>query len=186
VRLPAVTAPGAGFLQTQCLKQDEMIVALEPPIVYGAIDMDKFSKSIWGNAHPLSVGFRMCAEAVEAWLSTHTTETDDLGILIIDDTDNKDTKNAIRNAFKDCRSRVRSVEWENEARGQLKHLHDDLYFGDSACSCGIQAADICSYLINRHLNQRHPIRSDSFLYFLLQDRAIMRYGTTEQRQGAIG
>ena len=36
-------------------------------------------------------------------------------------------------------------------RGLLAHIHDDMYFGDSAFSVGIQLADMCALLISRHL-----------------------------------
>jgi len=36
-------------------------------------------------------------------------------------------------------------------RGILEHLHDDMYFGDSKFSKGIQLADVCALVIGRHL-----------------------------------
>jgi len=34
---------------------------------------------------------------------------------------------------------------------ELLHFHDDMYFGDSRFSIGIQLADLCAYFIARHL-----------------------------------
>jgi Protein of unknown function (DUF3800) len=34
---------------------------------------------------------------------------------------------------------------------ELSNLIDDMYFGDSADSVGIQAVDMCAFLIRRHL-----------------------------------
>jgi hypothetical protein len=125
------------------------ITELKLPVVYGAVDVDRHRKTIMGNAEPISVGFRICAMAIEAWLEANAN--DDLGILVFDDTQKKDVKIAIQEAFRHCRKTVISSPPD---RGLLPHIHDDLYFGDSAFSFGIQAADVCAYLINRHLNNR--------------------------------
>jgi len=34
----------------------------------------------------------------------------------------------------------------------LWHIHEDMYFGSSADSVGIQMVDICNYMVNRKLN----------------------------------
>jgi hypothetical protein len=34
---------------------------------------------------------------------------------------------------------------------ELLHFHDDMYFGDSRYSIGIQLADLCAYFLARHL-----------------------------------
>ena len=52
------------------------------------------------------------------------------------------------NAFHLFRNRTRSSPL---VRGKLAHLHDDMYFGDSKFSKGIQLVDICTLLIGRHL-----------------------------------
>lgn len=131
----------------------ELIADLSLPIIYGAVDQDKLKTVVWANAHPISIGFRICAEAFEQWLTQHAEPSSDpdLGLLILDETRDQEAKSAIRKVFRDCRRLVRSMALE---RGQLQHIHDDIYFGDSASSCGIQAADICAFLINRHLSGR--------------------------------
>ncbi len=35
--------------------------------------------------------------------------------------------------------------------GKIWHLHDDMYFGNSQESVGLQLADLCSYFIVKHL-----------------------------------
>jgi hypothetical protein len=131
----------------------EMITALEIPIIYGAIDRDRARTVYWGSAHPISIGFRICAAAFEEWIVRQNNDSPgaDLGLMVFDATTDKELIKTIRGAFRDYRPLVRSVDME---RGQLRHIHDDLYFGDSASSCGIQAADICAFLINRHLSGR--------------------------------
>jgi hypothetical protein len=37
------------------------------------------------------------------------------------------------------------------ADNRLWHAHDDLYFGDSKESVGLQMADLCNYFVWRHL-----------------------------------
>lgn len=39
----------------------------------------------------------------------------------------------------------------NYDSGKTWHLHDDIYFGDSKNSIGIQLADLCGFVIRRHL-----------------------------------
>ncbi len=39
------------------------------------------------------------------------------------------------------------------ATGPLRHVHDEMYFGDSADSVGIQMADLCAYFIAKRLEE---------------------------------
>jgi hypothetical protein len=71
---------------------------------------------------------------------------DEFGILICDE--NKAMKADLQSAFRANRRRLKSTA---HTRGTLEHLHDDMYFGDSAYSVGIQLADICGFIILRHL-----------------------------------
>ncbi len=139
---------GALEILTQCVN---MVRALEIPIIYGAVDIDRHRETIAGNAHPISVGFRICAEAVESWLKEKAPS--DLAVLVFDDTKKVEVKQAVQTAFRDCRKRVKGI-FSRDTRGLLGHVHDDLYFGDSSYSFGIQAADVCTYFISRHLNER--------------------------------
>jgi hypothetical protein len=131
------------------------------PIFYGAVDVDKHVLTLGGDAEPVSVGFRICLGGVESWITEH--DADEIAIAIFDNIPDKAARNAVQKAFRLCRKRMNLA---GSDRGQWKHLHDDLYFGDSEHSVGIQAADICTYFINRHLNKR---LDTEYLYEKLKD-----------------
>ena len=64
------------------------------------------------------------------------------------DNGDKGVKEAMLKSFHLFRNRAISSPL---VRGVLEHLHDDMYFGDSKFSKGIQLADICTLIIRRHL-----------------------------------
>ncbi len=124
----------------------EMIATCEITICYGAVDLEKLKETIWQSAQPIAIGSSICFETMESWLKTNTNG--ELGLIICDNIDDRKLRDAVQQSFRDARYRVMELAG---SRGKLKHLHDDLYFGDSKFSVGIQVADICAFLINRHL-----------------------------------
>jgi hypothetical protein len=78
---------------------------------------------------------------LEDWLSKFMPHP--LAILIADDCQ-KDIKNTLRKSFRQLRNKIRPL---NYALGKLVHVHDDMYFGSSKDSIGIQLADLCGYFI---------------------------------------
>jgi hypothetical protein len=147
-------------------------------VSYCAVDVRVLRGSIYATAHPADIAFRRCLEGVEqrfqkladrrqrivaqrlqAEAKTATDPLslpnklnpnpifDDFGILICD-ASNPKVKTDIQSAFRANRRRLKA---KDHTRGQLEHLHDDMYFGDSAYSVGIQLADICAFIILRHL-----------------------------------
>jgi hypothetical protein len=115
------------------------------PVIYGAVDLAKLYATKYATANPVDIAFRVCMELIEEWFKE--TVPDGLGLLICDDSD-KSVKSAMQNAFHLFRNRAMSSP---VVRGILEHLHDDMYFGDSKFSKGIQLADVCTLLIGRHL-----------------------------------
>jgi len=116
-------------------------------IVYGAVDLCRLYGTIYASSNVIDMAFRLCAHALEDWFMQKSPDT--FGLLICDDDrTNSKTKNAITNAFRQYRHFVRGSPPE---RGLLAHIHDDMYFGDSKFSVGIQMADVCTFLISRHL-----------------------------------
>ena len=81
----------------------------------------------------MDVAFRLCAKVIEEWFKEKAPN--DLGLFIMDDFTNKDTKNDIQNAFHRMR---RKVDSSPSVRGPLGHILDDMYFGSSKLSIGIQ------------------------------------------------
>jgi hypothetical protein len=115
-------------------------------------------KALKGGLHrtasQLDIAFRLCALGVEKWLADEELRTanecpnpDPMGVLglMICDAGGK-TNHHVGAAFRSMRRRSREG-----STGELLHLHDDMYFGDSKYCTGIQLADVCTYVVLRHL-----------------------------------
>lgn len=126
-------------------------------VVYGAVDMGRLQREVYASADPLDISFRICAKGIQAWLSkTITGPTEDaiverwmeeLVILIVDECDKK-VRDSLQRSFRSLRP---PRMHRDQSPTRLFHFHDDMYFGDSRYSLGIQLADLCSYFIARHL-----------------------------------
>ncbi len=138
----------------------------EIPVIYGAVDLSRLNKMIYASANPIDMTFRMCALGVQAWMGKQLEERfleyrgrktpgehvrfDDVALFILDDFDsNKPLKVALHQAFRQMRKPLRPPDFQSES--QLEHVLDDMYFGDSKFSVGLQLADACSYFIGKHL-----------------------------------
>jgi hypothetical protein len=145
---------------TQCALA---IDGLELSIVYGAVDIAKLKSGpgLYSSASPIDIAFRVCAIKVEEWFAEQAAN--DFGLLICDDGD-KRHKDAMQQAFRALRPRIRSSAMD---RGRLSHLHDDMYFGDSRYSAGIQIADFAGFLIMHHLDGRQETAK---FYDMIKDR----------------
>jgi Protein of unknown function (DUF3800) len=121
------------------------IEMLRIPVIYAAVDLKKLYATNYATTNPVDMAFRILVKLIEAWFKEN--EPSRLGLLICDDTD-KSVKHAMQNAFHLFRKRTMTIPMY---RGELEHLHDDMYFGDSKWSKGIQLADICALIIGRHL-----------------------------------
>jgi len=117
------------------------------PIVYGAVDVPKLHKNVYGSANPIDIAFRICAEGIDTWLDGNDPEQ--FAVLIADDFSDK-IKAELKRSFRQLRSQVRPPDCSH---GKLQHVHDDMYFGASKDSIGIQMADLCSYFIAKHLDK---------------------------------
>lgn len=141
-----------------------LIHDMEFTYVYGAVDKKILSEQVYASASPIDIAFRLCMECVEKWFCERAK--DEVGLLIADDPGEKNqtTKNEIRNAFRVHRRKVRS---SGHNRGKFAHMMDDMFFGNSADSLGIQLVDVCNFLVNRHLMQR---RDTEGLYEMIEPR----------------
>jgi hypothetical protein len=117
-----------------------------PSIAYSVVDLVKLSNGLYGRANPIDVAFRACLLVVEDWFKQYAPN--ELGIFISDDFSDAAIKRVMRIAFRDFRPKVRSSPL---SRGFLSHALDDIYFGQSKESVGIQLADICALVIRRHV-----------------------------------
>lgn len=135
-------------------------------VVYGAVDLDDLQSKVYASADPLDISFRICGRGIQSWIEGAIADRakdkksaefmvamlegwlEELVVLIVDDCDPKQ-KNVLRKSFLSLR---RSRITASSSSGPLFHFHDDMYFGDSRYSIGIQLADLCSYFIARHLD----------------------------------
>lgn len=89
----------------------------------------------------------------------------EFALLIVDD-GNRDNKNRLKRTYRELRKQVRPPHWHPG----IWYIHDDMYFGASKDSVGIQLADLCSYFIGKHLEKDeaaegfYQIFSDQILY----------------------
>jgi hypothetical protein len=127
------------------------------PYIYAAVDRKKLINSPMGSAKPFDVAFRFCALGVEDWArSMHPQAGDgsirldfkDLYLLIMDDTQDKFLKDQLRKSYHLLRS---AHPYLSASSNRLWHAHDDMYFGDSRSSIGIQMVDLCNYFMWRHI-----------------------------------
>lgn len=145
---------------------------LDAPYFYSAVDKSAVRKSALGSAHPIDIGFRMCALAIDEWLrgellkrakECHGDEIKQvmletpLCLLIVDDCDNN-VRGRLKKSFRDLRRRLRFTDDWTE--GRLTFAHDAMYFGDSADSVGIQVADACNFIMLRRI--RDGIRDEFY------------------------
>ncbi len=141
-----------------------LLEVMDITVVYGAVHLPALKTEIYGSADPVDVCFRKCLSEIRDWADASTKKhvsaqlgdnftvermteimvpslLSQLVILIVDECDGK-TKNTLQKSFRSLRPAPASP---------LECLHDDMYFGDSRYSIGIQLADLCSYFIARHL-----------------------------------
>jgi Protein of unknown function (DUF3800) len=146
-----------------------IVKVLKFGIVFGAVNLEYLQQSLYGSADPLDMCFRMCLGGITSWtekknndrvlrgvgedwsnenLIHHTLEGvyNDLTVLIVDECSDKRQREVLHRTFREFRSQKNCSETT-----MLNPLHDDMYFGDSRYSLGIQIADACSYFIGRHL-----------------------------------
>jgi hypothetical protein len=153
-----------------------LIPRLDIPVVYGAVNKSLLADKPYGSADPLDICFRLCIQGIEEWTATfpHSDSVPDapaippppLVVLVSDDFQQKDIKATLKKSFRQMRKKIRPPHWDP---GTIWHLHDDLYFGSSADSVGIQLADLCGYMISRHLEGDTEV--DGF-YNIIKDRIV--------------
>lgn len=147
------------------LKMDGSIV------VYGAVDIAKTKREVFGSADPLDIAFRICLREISQWVRAQAFsaagiqgENEELRrwlaamvLLIVDDCEKKQ-RDMLQNSFRNWRHPLPSVSKTMPYSQRFGHFHDDIFFGDSRYSVGIQLADLCSYFIARHLQGDEEIK----------------------------
>jgi hypothetical protein len=131
------------------------------PYVYAAVDRAKLEQSPMGSARALDVAFRVCALGIEDWAQSHhkqhpdfpksiLLDYTDLCLFILDDTTDTLLKKQLRSSYRQLRAAHPYIPLSMKDN-RLWHAHDDMYFGDSHDSVGIQMVDLCNYFMWRHL-----------------------------------
>lgn len=133
------------------------------PVIFGGLNKAEFQRQnyIYGSANPMDVCFRICIQGVSDFVQ-HNWPTG-FALLIADDS--TQDKKALRSAFYDYRERLRPTKSESA----FPYLHDDMYFGDSRYSIGIQIADLCGYFIAKHLE--NYVQTEGF-YNIFKDQLM--------------
>jgi hypothetical protein len=127
-------------------------------VAYGSVNLARLRNSPYGSANSRDVSFRRCVLGAADWISgkvLHEMQGGRYGnefttLFIMDEAaqSDKETQRTLLKSFRSLRSRFR---FSDAQAGQLSFVHDDMYFGDSRYSIGIQIADLCSYFIAKHL-----------------------------------
>lgn len=153
-----------------------IISTFKVPFVYSAVDRKLLALSPMGSSHPIDVAFRMCALGIQDWLKQPALRkpiaaplpqghsADPLCLFIADDTAEGALKKTLRTSFKALRHR----RVHGGSGSRLPLVHDDMYFGSSADSIGIQLADLCSFFMMRHL--RDGVTDEFYELFCHQAR----------------
>jgi len=147
------------------------------PYIYAAVDREKLARSASGSAHPLDMAFRMCILGIEQWAQNHHEQRvpgaiqldfSDMYLCIVDDTTDSALKNHLRKSYRILRSARQFIALNNNYN-RLWHAHDDLYFGTSRDSVGIQMADLCNLFMLRQLLGKTDSKE---FYEMIADQAI--------------
>lgn len=120
------------------------------PVLYGAVDLKRLRQQPYASASPIDIAFRRCLTGISEFMLKQETPAPGpvpkIALLIADDGDPK-VKAALRTSFRQLRGFFRPPNFD----AGLPHIHDDMYFGSSQDSIGLQLADLCSYFVGKHL-----------------------------------
>jgi hypothetical protein len=137
----------------------------EAAYIYSAVDTEALARSPVRSTNWMDLGFSMCALQVDEFIREEfghlikAAGTDrekyaqvemPLSLIIVDDCD-KEPKDRIKKSYRRMRRRLH-VPSSGLADQQLRNVLDDMYFGDSAYSAGLQLADICNHIMWGHLS----------------------------------
>ncbi len=145
-----------------------LLSAFNLPYLYSAVDKEALARSqaITGGTEPLDAAFRMCALGIEGWMGSRDVEPEDaitgtgtvrpfvvspeVCVLVLDNVTEKPLRQKLISSFRALRVRNRGMH-PTTFTNRLWHIHDDMYFGESTMSVGIQVADLCNYFMMRRL-----------------------------------
>jgi hypothetical protein len=128
------------------------------PVIFGALDKAEWNERKsrdgdlfkYGAVEPVDICFRTCLKGINEFVSLNWPS--EFAMPIADSPSDGDTKELLKKAFYNYRQRLSVGELNN-----LPYLHDDMYFGDSKYSVGIQLADLCGFVVSRWLSKDERI-----------------------------
>lgn len=171
---------GRRFLAIQVLLRS--LARHSIPVVYGAVDKKALANKYYGSASPSDTCFRICLEGISEWIEIQPTEdpanvasdgpttTYNSALVIMDDCDDSNLKKLFRSSFRGIRSQLRPPRSNfktAEFTDTAWRLHDDMYFGSSKDSIGLQLADLCGFFISQHLHKNE--KAEPF-YKMIEDK----------------
>lgn len=127
---------------------------LKLPVLYGAVDKANLKSKIFRTAKPVDMAFQLYLQALEEWFEAIYDPAKQVNhaswphSIIIADDSRKDVRSDMERAFRDTIKKSKAGQWP---RGLGLNVFDDLYFGNSKNSTGLQLADMCVYVIARNL-----------------------------------
>lgn len=153
---------------TAMLNLVDRLVSQVEAVVYAWVERDKLQASAYKIEPPASVVFAECLPGVEEWMKEHSSG--DLCLIVADDTQDRELKDAMKRIFRSERKQLLTVprDW---TFGRLSRVHEEMYFGDSRASIGIQAADVLGYVIYRHL-QGPPDADIEQMFGLIEPKIV--------------
>ena len=152
----------------------EIVNGYKFPVIFGALDVAEWEKQksksgplyAYGSANELDICFRICMKGVNDFVAQNWPQT--FAVLISDEA-NKD-KAHLRQAFYEYSERAHApADPTDPLKDVVPYLHDDMYFGDSKYSVGIQLADLCGFFIEKHL--RNDPSSEGF-YSIIKNQVM--------------
>ncbi len=136
-----------------------IIASYKLPFVYSAVERKRLVATAMGGGPVVDIAFRMCALGIQDWLGhpsrrkssvgqlEHGRSLNPLCVFIADDTADGGLKKTLKTSFGILRGKAKYGGHQN----RLSFIHDDMYFGSSKDSIGIQLADLCAFFMMRHL-----------------------------------
>jgi hypothetical protein len=140
----------------------EWMRGLKIPIIYGAVDKVRLNNQVYKSAKPADMAFRLYLDSIGRWFEQKFVEQEPAkGILICDDSRKSGIRHTIELVFRELRKKPQN----RMSFGLTQYLFDDMYFGDSKNSTGIQMADLCVFAIARNLAHK----PDKGLFDIIKD-----------------
>ena len=135
------------------------------PVIYGAVDLSAIAKTPYASANSTDTSFRLIMPVVTMVMAA---QTDKLGpengleyALLIGDNTDKNKRVMLGKTFREFRTHMRPPQYGPGAW----FIHDEMYFGDSKDSVGLQLADLACYFIRCHLQGDEPEAEEFYQMF---------------------